>query len=51
MGEKLSTNSSTFLGNVDRHKGVHIKSVEEPCDSESFSFKLEGELNIKVVIV
>lgn len=45
MAEPLSTSSNNlFVGTVDRYKGVHIKSVQTPCDVSSFKTKLECKL-------
>lgn len=48
MAEPLSTSSNNlFVGTVDRYKGVHIKSVQTPCDVSSFKSKLEGKFYLQ----
>ncbi|XP_054284281.1 uncharacterized protein LOC129001118 isoform X1 [Macrosteles quadrilineatus] len=46
MAENMSTDASSgFTGTVDRYKGVHISSVENPSDLVTFTSKLEASLN------
>lgn len=51
MAEPLSTSSNDlFVGTVDRYKGVHIKSVQTPCDVSSFKIKLECKLYLQALL-
>lgn len=41
-----STSSSVFVGKIDRYKGVHVKSSDEPCDASLFQTKLQCKFDI-----